>query len=263
MSGTLALTAGTGHNGNLAALDANGNPTDSGLSKDGIVPTSRTVNNKQLSSDVVLTGTDIMVSDSDPTKIDAALSALDSRVTVLETVMPPHSVVFNESLVLIIPAGMTELYTYGKRDNFAVDFRNYFPHHDVWGYTINTSEPNVYGIIMAYNNNDYPNGFVLFNRNSDVSATGELWRDFYLATSRNVRLFVTLSAKQAKPAAFDILLNDSSVPVYQYRGPDFTAGENRNVTTDFFLVAAGDGRIRIRGAGVTEFSVTYVKMETD
>ena len=30
-SGTLALTAGTGHTGNLAALDSNGNPTDSGV----------------------------------------------------------------------------------------------------------------------------------------------------------------------------------------------------------------------------------------
>ncbi len=38
-SGTLALTAGTGHEGNLAALDANGNPTDAGYRfevRDGI-----------------------------------------------------------------------------------------------------------------------------------------------------------------------------------------------------------------------------------
>ena len=38
------------------------------------VPTSRTINGKALSSDVMLTGADIAVSGSDPTKIDAALA---------------------------------------------------------------------------------------------------------------------------------------------------------------------------------------------
>lgn len=36
--GTLALTAGTGHTGNLAALDANGNPTDSGKKSADFAP---------------------------------------------------------------------------------------------------------------------------------------------------------------------------------------------------------------------------------
>lgn len=36
-SGTLALTAGEGHEGNLAAIDANGNPIDSQIAKNDIV----------------------------------------------------------------------------------------------------------------------------------------------------------------------------------------------------------------------------------
>ena len=47
----------------------------------GKVPTSRTVNGKALSSDVTLTGADIAVSGSDPTKIDAALAGKQNALT--------------------------------------------------------------------------------------------------------------------------------------------------------------------------------------
>ena len=41
-SGTFALTAGTGHAGNLAALDAQGNPTDSGIAKTSVATMPQT-----------------------------------------------------------------------------------------------------------------------------------------------------------------------------------------------------------------------------
>lgn len=86
-SRVLALTAGEGHEGNLAALDASGNPTDSGLSKTNVVTFAYDVNSNRTAVTVGVPRQNDPNSEVDIPIVDEATGEF---ITVPE-VVGPHS----------------------------------------------------------------------------------------------------------------------------------------------------------------------------
>lgn len=85
--GRLALTAGIGHAGNLAALDANGNPTDSGLSKTNVVAFAYDVNSNRTAVTVGVPRQNDPNAEVDTSAVDEATG----RFITVPTVVGPHS----------------------------------------------------------------------------------------------------------------------------------------------------------------------------